>query len=258
MRSKPGINKVYIIFLIFVLIFVLYSSNLLAVGVRPLSLDLEMEQGESSTFELELVPEGTEETVALNLYYPRQQITGTLTFEEGDLEQHEVLNWIALPDEVTVPPDEEVEVTGEINVPFDAEGTHTAVVMVEPLMEDGEGISLQVRYAVRISIHVDAPGLREDAELLDFDLEADEDDQPLLTAHMENPSPLMYNAAGEVTVRDESRQLIERVTLKTEGGSRKPQSIPARKSGLKVRSPSLWLRAIMICSYFSTMATAAR
>ena len=219
-------KKIYPAIILLIIFIFFLSCSAEAVGVRPLTVDMFLEQGETEEFTLELTPSDAEELVELNLHYPHQDLSGSLSYEVGDPDEHEVINWIDMPDEVTVPPGEEVEVTGEVNVPFDAEGSHTAVIMVEPVVEDEEGITLQVRYAVRVNIHVDAPGLREDAELLDFDLEADEEDQPLLTAHMENPSQLMYDAAGEVTVRDEDRQLIERVTIETPGGGEETTIYP--------------------------------
>ncbi|MFW6301700.1 MAG: hypothetical protein ACOC1W_04165, partial [Bacillota bacterium] len=80
-----------------------------------------------------------------------------------------------------------------------------------------EGITFKVRYAVRVNIHVDAPGLRETAELIDFDLEPGEEDAaPRVSSRIKNDSALMYDAAGEVTIRDETRQLIERVPIRSQ------------------------------------------
>ena len=206
----------YDIFLLIILIFFISINNVNAVGVKPLVIDLEMEGGETQQFDLELTPKDKQELVELNLYFSRQQITGGLSYEEEDLEQHAVLNWIDLPDEVTVPPGEEVIVTGEVSVPYDASGSHTAIVMVEPIIENQEGITLQVRYAVRINVHIDAPGLRESAELMNFSLEKNEEDRPVIQARIHNDSALMYDAAGEVTIRDESRQLVERIPVRSQ------------------------------------------
>ncbi|MFP4136604.1 MAG: hypothetical protein ACLFTO_06215, partial [Candidatus Acetothermia bacterium] len=67
--------------------------------------------------------------------------------------------------------------------------------------------------------HVDTPGLREDAELQNFSLEAGEEDQPVVSARIKNTSSLLYDAAGEVTVRDQDRRLIERVPVRTESAA---------------------------------------
>ncbi|MFW6409751.1 MAG: hypothetical protein ACOCZR_01800 [Halanaerobiales bacterium] len=211
--------KLFNLCLIICLIFIFslsFSSDSEAVGVRPLVVDLEMERGETGVFELNLTPTDTQQMVALNLYYPRQQLTGSLSYEECDLKKHAVLNWLELPEEVIIPPDEKKTVEVEVTVPYDARGTHTAIIMVEPVVEEAEaGITFRVRYAVRVNIHIDAPGLRRTAEVKEFKLTADDEDRPLLQAHAKNNSSLSYNAAGEVTVRDENRQLIERVSIRS-------------------------------------------
>jgi len=176
-----------------------------------------MEQGKTQEFELELTPEENQETVKLNLYYPRQQLTGTLSYEEENPEKHSVLSWLDLPEEVIVPPGEKISVTVEVSVPYGVKGTHTAVIMVEPITEDVEGgITFQIRYAVRVNINVNSPGLRRRAEIQEFKLVANEEDKPVLQAMIKNPSSLSYNAAGEVTIRDENRNLIERVTIRSQ------------------------------------------
>ena len=211
------------------LLIISFTFSLSAIGVQPLVVNLEMNQGETQQFELELTPEKNQAATALNLYYPRQQLTGSLSYEEGDLEKHSVLNWLKLPDKVIVPPGEETTVDVEVSVPYGAEGTHTAIIMVEPVVEEADvGITFKVRYAVRVNIHVDAPGLREDAEVDDFKLTSNEENKPLIKAHIKNPSPLSYNAAGEVTIRDTNRRLIERVPIRSQHaaqGGRKETTI---------------------------------
>lgn len=206
------------IFLIFISVLIfLFSFSFVcnSVGVQPLVIDLNMQSGETKEFQLKLSPQENQQIVELKFYYPRQQLTGSLSYEEGNLEEHEVLKWLELPQEVTVPPAEKTTVNVEVSVPFDAEGTHTAIIMVEPVVEAETGVTFKVRYAVRINIHIDAPGLRESAELLDFSLEKNEEDRPVIKTRLHNDSALMYDAAGEVTIRDESRQLVERIPVKS-------------------------------------------
>ena len=206
-----------IITIILLLIIISFSSSLGAIGVQPLVLDLEMNRGETKEFELKLTPEQNQATVALNLYYPRQQQTGNLSYEEGDLEEHAVLKWLELPEEVAVPPGEETTVDVEVTAPHDAKGTHTAIIMAEPVVEEAEqGITFRVRYAVRVNIHVDAPGLMKKAEVTNFELTANEEDRPLIQANIKNSSSLSYNAAGEVTIRDKNRNLIERIPIRSQ------------------------------------------
>lgn len=134
-------NRIKFLIIMFINLFILFSIsiNTNAVGVQPLSLTLEMKPGETKEFELELTPEDSEKTTELTLYSFNQLETGALEYKEGNPDQENVLNWLDLPEKVTVPPGKEVTVTGEVSVPFEAEGSHTAVVMVEPVVENQEG-----------------------------------------------------------------------------------------------------------------------
>ena len=68
---------------------------------------------------------------------------------------------------VNVYPGSEAKVSGTVRVPFSAGGSHTAVIMVEPQVPMIQsGITFRVRYAVRLNIRVDRPGLRRTAELV--------------------------------------------------------------------------------------------
>ncbi len=197
---------------------ILVTSQTHAVGVRPLVIDLNLSPGDTESFELVLRSGPTQETIDLNLYQPVQLITGGLAYQEGDADLYPPIDWVRLESErVIVPPDEEARVRGEARVPFNAGGSYTVVVMVEPAVdEEATGVTFRVRYAVRININVDRPGLRPRVELEDFGLTPDEDNLPLLTTLLRNPSPLHYPASGEVTIRDENRRLIERVSLRTQ------------------------------------------
>ena len=207
--------RILIIFIIFVFFSTIPAES---VGVQPLVIDLEMERGETRQFELILTPSENQERVDLNLFFPKQQLTGNLSYGKGNLEKHAVLKWFEVPDKVIVPPGERKKATGEVSVPYDASGSHTAIIMVEPVVDNAEqGITFKVRYAVRVNIHIDTPGLRETAELLEFNLETGkEDESPRVSSRIKNDSALMYDAAGEVTIRDESRRLVERIPIRSQ------------------------------------------
>lgn len=200
---------------LFLLVFA--SIPALAVGVQPLVVDLNLRPGDRETFELILSPTDTQQIVNLTLYQPVQLITGGLTYQEGDADIYPAIDWIE-PDstQVVVPPREETKVTGHVEVPFDAAGHHTVVVMVEPQPDEAAaGITFRVRYAVRINLLIERPGLRPRAEIASFELLKDEEGSPTIEMLFRNPTPLQYDAAAEVTIHDESRRLIQRVPLLT-------------------------------------------
>lgn len=188
-----------------------------AVGVRPLVADLYVRPGEVAPFEIVFSSSGFLEILDLVVYEPRQLLDGTLSFVLSDPAVFPSAQWVSMEQwRVVVRPGQDGRVLGEVHVPFDAGGTYPIVVMVEPEVPAATGVTVRVRYAVRLQVHVERAGLRPVADLLEFDLVADEQGAPALMMHVHNPSPLLYDVSGEVTIRDETRRLVERVAMHTE------------------------------------------
>lgn len=205
--------------LLLLAILLTYPQECYALGVRPLVIDLDLEPGDRATFELELTPGEQGRTVKLGLFEPRQLLTGGLEYRQATPQEYYPIGWLDLPEEVTVPPGENVTVECQVRVPYDAFGSNTVIIMVEPGVEDAEtGIVFRVRYAVRVNINVPRPGLRAQIDIEDFFLESDEEGRPQVVAHVKNPSPLHYNTTAEVTIRDENRRLVERVAMNSQAG----------------------------------------
>ena len=198
------------------------SQVALAFGVRPLVIDLDLRPGDTRDFEIILNPGNNDETVLLSLYQPIQLLDGNLAYQEPNPETFPSVNWVQLDkQEVKVYPGEDAVVSGRVKVPFDAGGSHTVVVMAEPkVVPDQPGITLIVRYAIRLNIRVERPGLRTNAKLLDFDMLPGEEGEPVLVARIANPSAWDYLVSGEVTIRDKERRLIERVALNSGASAR--------------------------------------
>lgn len=193
-----------------------------AFGVRPLVIDLNVKPGDTRDFEIIFNPGNNDETVLLSLYQPVQLLSGNLAYQEPDPEAFPAVNWVKLEkSEFKVYPGEDSYVTGTIKVPFDAGGSHTVVIMAEPkVAADQPGITLIVRYAIRLNIRVDRPGLRTQAELRDFTMVPGAEGEPVVVARIANTSPWDYLVSGEVTIRDSEKRLVERLVLNSEAGAR--------------------------------------
>ena len=204
-----------LLFLVLLIFLGLCSLPTLAVGVRPLVIDLELKPGESRDFELILTPGDGEETANLSFYEPVQLLNGSLAYQEPALASFSAISWVSLDKkQVQVYPGEEVRIAGTVRVPFSAGGSHTIVIMVEPQAPAAQqGITFQVRYAVRLNIRVDRPGLRETADLTEIGLIPGEAQEPIIRAVVNNSSAWDYLVSGEVTIRDQERRLVERVLL---------------------------------------------
>jgi hypothetical protein len=198
------------------------SQGALAFGVRPLVIDLDLKPGDTRDFEIILNPGTTDETVMLSLYQPIQLLDGNLAYQEPTPETFPAVNWVQLDRyEVKVYPGEDAVISGRVRVPFDAGGSHTVVVMAEPVVTaEQPGITLIVRYAIRLNIRVDRPGLRPSAKLVDLDMVPGETGEPVVAARIANPSPWDYIVSGEVTIRDTERRLVERIPLNSGSSAR--------------------------------------
>ena len=193
-----------------------------AFGVRPLVIDLHMKPGDTRDFEIIFNPGNSDETVLLSLYQPVQLLSGNLAYQEPNPEIFPSVNWVKLgKQEIKVYPGEDSSVSGTVKVPFDAGGSHTVVIMAEPkVAADQPGITLIVRYAIRLNIRVDRPGLRTQAELVDFNMHPGAEGEPVIAARVANTSAWDYLVSGEITLRDSEKRLVERIVLNSEAADR--------------------------------------
>lgn len=209
-------NKLTALILFIFALLVVWAPLTFAIGVQPMVLEFEGKPGEQYQFEISIFPESIQRVVNLSLFQPIQLIDGSVNFVEGDPKIYPPIGWVKLEkDRVVVPPGEPTKITGTVSVPFGAGGSHSVMIMAEPTVADAdEGITIIVRYAIRLTINVDRPGLRSDLKITNTELVADEDGKPLLVVNVYNPSAFRFPISGESTVRGENRRLIERASLK--------------------------------------------
>lgn len=213
MRGKRS-SPLVLLLLIFV---VFCSQSVQAIGVQPMVLDFEGYPGERYQFELTIFPEDRQRVVHLGLYQPIQDLDGSVSFMEADTDLYPSLSWVQFEsDRVVVPPGAPTVVRGEVTIPFSAGGSYSAIIMVEPAVADAEeGITVIVRYAIRLTVRVERPGLRSELQILSTELVPDDEGRPMLQVRVKNPSRFRFPVFGEATIRDEGRRLVERVTLRT-------------------------------------------
>lgn len=211
--KKPKFIKFFLILLCSLFF---YSFSVQAIGVRPLVIDLEVSPGATEEFEITLTPSDEVEIVNLSFYRPIQVNTGALLYQEADRESYPVLNWIQLEENrVEMGPGENKVIRGRVTAPFAAEGTHTVVIMVEPEVEETErGVTFKIRYAVRVNIKIDRPGLRPRGELLSLEFLKEDVEYPQINVLFRNISKLYYETSAEATLRNEQGRLIQRIELK--------------------------------------------
>lgn len=206
-----------------VLTFFLLTNGVtvMAAGVRPLVIELDVRPGDQRDFEIYLTPGLDEEIVDLTLYEPVQQLNGSLMYQLPPNPAFSATSWVTLDNPtVRVLPGAESKVTGTIRVPFSASGSHTVIVMVEPRPpEISSGVGFQIRYAVRLAIRVEKAGVRPTAEMNSLEVGPDSHGAPQVVARFQNTSTLDFLVSGEAVIRDQDRRLVERVILRTPAGS---------------------------------------
>lgn len=216
-QAKLGL----LVLLIFTLTLITGANEVYAVGVRPLVIEMIVRPGDEREFSIDLIPDTMEELIELVLYEPVQQLSGGLMYQLPVNPGFSATSWVSFNENpIRVRPGQESQATGIVRVPFSASGSHTVVVMVESRPpDDPSGFTFRVRYAVRLRIVVERAGIRPTAELNSLVVRPGEKGEPVIAARFHNTSPLDYFVSGEVTIRDQDRRLVERITLRTPAGS---------------------------------------
>lgn len=218
-------NKYAFIKALFGIIIILLPVGLVdALGVQPLIIEMKPKPGETVPFTINLIAtEKTSEQVKIALYQPIQLPTGELSFLEPDPTSFPEVQWVKLNREnALVMPDGKVDVSGTVKIPLNAKGSHNIIVMIEPLAAQKMGsMELRVKYAARLAIDIDAPGLRPAARVTDFEIARGEKGEPVIKVKAENTSLLDYLTTANVVIRDNrTKKLVERVELRPELGWR--------------------------------------
>ncbi len=198
-------------------ILVAFSVPISAIQVSPLLLNLELSPGESENFYIDITGGTTRTEMTINLVDVVQSLDGRLSYITTETPTNPVLDWIEFENNrVMLPAREVTRIPGTINVPFDAGGSHTAVIMIEEseaLDRPGSIMAYRIRYAVRININIDRPSQLAQLEVLDLAIELNDTGRPIIKTHFENKSPLSFPAVADVTIRTEDRRLLERVPV---------------------------------------------
>jgi len=201
----------------FLLLIFFITESSMAVGVRPLVIDLEMKPGETKDFKIDLFSSvDRSENLQLLYYQPAQTIDGGMVYLQPETDSFPAVEWVTLKQrQALVEPGETVTIKGSVQVPYGVGGSHTVIIMVEPEMtEEAKGITFRFRYAIRLNIRVQSPTLRLKAEIKDdWGLIKNEQGRPLLQVMFHNNSAWDYLVEGEATIRNEQGMLVERVVL---------------------------------------------
>ena len=179
--------KTYLLCPIFFIVFLFPSLShaVGAVGVKPMTIDLELSPNKKGEFQIEVYSTSKEDTpVHLSLFDAMQKEDGSMDFVDVGKNPYSCTPWIKLErTDFTVSGGETVTVKGEIFVPRGSSGSRIATIMVEPGYEKKPvGISIRVRYAVVLKLKIKGRAVVERAELEKLSLKKLPDGTPAIEA----------------------------------------------------------------------------
>jgi len=214
-------KKVFSVFLLLIL----YFGCLYAIGVEPMSVEIEADAGASAEFILTIRGEAQDTVTKITPFQPLQQETGDITYQQVDAEVYSPIGWISLDqNEVDVPAGGKTDIPVKVNIPFGIRGTYILTLMVEPEAAQGEGmIQFKIRYAVRVTIRVNSSGIRENAKVDAMQFVPNEKKAPVLQVKLNNVSGLDYLCSVNASIRDETGRLIENLKMMTDSEQKRGQ-----------------------------------
>lgn len=220
---------VFLIFLIY-FIFPLFIFSQLAhavgtVGVKPMTIDLELSPGRTGEFHIEVFSTSPREDtpVRLSLFDAVQKKDGSMDFVDVGKNPFSASEWIRLErTDFTVPAGEAVTVRGEIFAPRGASGMRIATIMVEPGYEKrAAGVTVRVRYAVVLRLNIKGRAVVESAKLESLGIKRLADGTPAIEAIILNNSETDFTARGRALIQDSAGRIIANIDLTTESLERK-------------------------------------
>lgn len=212
MRFYEFGRKVFLVSLVVFLFFPSITSQA-RLAVTPLSMKLQATPGETAISTLTLRNTGQEDaTVNLQVVDWWRTPEGNLQFQPPATRERSCADWLIYsPSSLTIPPDEEREVTIELEVPESASGDHWAMLLVteEPKpAEEDQPVATQVtvNYAVKL-LQQDPTTTKKEARISNIEEIGDKTSNqgtPLgLKITYKNTGPTHLQTTGRVEIRNQ-------------------------------------------------------
>jgi hypothetical protein len=217
--------NIFSIIILFVFLFPSLSHAVGTVGVKPMTIDLELSPGRTGEFQIEVFSTSPREDtpVRLSLFDAVQKEDGSMDFVDVGKNPFSASEWIRLEKtDFTVPAGETVTVRGEIFAPRGVSGMRIATIMVEPGYEKrAVGVTVRVRYAVVLRLKIKGRTVIESAKLERFGIKKLADGTPAIEAVIFNNSETDFRARGRALIQDPAGRIITSIDLTTESLERR-------------------------------------
>ena len=184
-------------------------------AISPMMIELNMAPGERKTFSFQIF--GKKSGYAkISFSDLKQQPSGHMDFFSVNTNEPGISKWVSLDKSlVKIKQNELQTVHGEINLPRRAKGSYMLAIMVEDKKKQKEkGVSLNVRYAIIITINTPSKKGRLKSELSNLSIE-EQNGHSFISAWFENKS--LREGAFEIVayLRNKERRLTAKIPLLT-------------------------------------------
>lgn len=206
--------KKFLVILFFTSFLILLSFS--QITVSPLSSERTVRAGEQFTEIINVFGANTTQTVSIELYQLGQDITGNFNYVKADQSNFLYRNWVEFPNLVTVLPGASTPVEVNFSIPSNAPfGTYNFILMITPQVETGGTIGIIIRYAIRITVHIQGTAITN-ISVENVEVIPDEEGRPKVQATVVNGSSYDLIVSMEAILRDQNNKMIERFPLKSE------------------------------------------
>lgn len=206
--------KKFLVILFFTSFLILLSFS--QITVSPLSSERTVRAGEQFTEIINVFGANTTQTVSIELYQLGQDITGNFNYVKADQSNFLYRNWVQFPNLVTVLPGASTPVEVNFSIPSNAPfGTYNFILMITPQVETGGTIGIIIRYAIRITVHIQGTAITN-ISVENVEVIPDEEGRPKVQATVVNGSSYDLIVSMEAILRDQNNKMIERFPLKSE------------------------------------------
>lgn len=206
--------KKFLVILFFTSFLILLSFS--QITVSPLSSERTVRAGEQFTEIINVFGANTTQTVSIELYQLGQDITGNFNYVKADQSNFLYRNWVEFPNSVTVSPGASTPVEVNFSIPSNAPfGTYNFILMITPQVETGGTIGIIIRYAIRITVHIQGTAITN-ISVENVEVIPDEEGRPKVQATVVNGSSYDLIVSMEAILRDQNNKMIERFPLKSE------------------------------------------
>lgn len=186
-------------------------------GVSPMLIELTGAPDVSQDFQIQVLGK-TSGNAKVSVYRLNQLPTGHMEFLPPAAGTDDMSGWITLEkNRLSIRKGETVMLKGSVKVPRKAAGTNVAAIMVEEDQpQKAKGITLNVRYAVVLSVNVGGTlSTRTITNFHDLSLEPQEE-RVFIKGLFKNGGKTDGQLNAELQLRDASNRLVLKTPLKTQ------------------------------------------